>query len=1508
MNDKENIFYKDKDIEAGLIKIDTIRKLIEKENKEQNILPKVYEDIYPMTLSEQGMIYSSMLRPDDPIYYDQYKFFIEIDELENFRNSLSKLIKRQGNLRSQYYMKTFSQPVKVVLHQIEIPLIYNDISGYSQDIQKEIIDNSIDDDLALKFSFNGELLWRLYVFRLTKSKYLILWSAHRSISDGLSVSIFVKELTDLLSQKRDYHVNDLKYNYKDYCALLLSKEKSEIISRYWKGALAGYTRNKLPFNSKRKKNLDENRMKKVSEHLDHELFSSLNHVALNHQLSFKSICLAAHVFLLHVICAEQDVVTGVVTHNRPEIEDGENILGCFLNTIPIRVLLNDFNDILSLLKFINTYLLEIKPKEIHLSEIALLINEKSSLNNPIFDTIFNFTDFHSLLNLDENSSVKAITSELEAATQDANQMTNTLFDLEVDKTADLLTVQIKYSISYFDDHIVQYALELYIRILKLFVKDVNLPLSSLNLLSNYEYKEVVNDFNSTLTFYNSQKTIHQLFEEQVVKTPNAIALRHNNDNLTYLELNEKSNQVARYLLANGVQSGENVGLLVSRSFEMIIGMYSILKAGCAYVPIDPEYPVERQEYIIKNSNINNLLCDSDYIIAKKNLDKIFFNMEVAELSDLDRENLNIKIDSKQLAYTIYTSGSTGLPKGVMIEHHSVINLIEWVNNEFQVTEDDRLLFITSICFDLSVYDVFGMLSRGGTVIIAATEEIKDFEKLKIILKAEKITFWNSVPSTMSHLIADLEHEHSDYKQPNLRIVFLSGDWIPVQLPDSIRKYFPFARIISLGGATECTVWSNSYPIENIDPSWNSIPYGKPAYNNFFYILDNHQRPVPKGVVGELYIGGVGVARGYANDITKTENSFRKDDFNSQLGGRMYKTGDMARWLSDGNVEFLGRMDDQVKIRGYRVELGEIENALQGHAGVESAVVVARPNAAGEKELVAYVVSGKALNITGLRSHLSRSLPKYMVPAHYVQLEELPLNSNGKVDRKKLADPSGLSLGMGREYVAARNGTEAELVRIWEEVLGKKGIGVKDNFFDLGGHSLKLVQLSSCIHRAFEVKVALRDLFIHTVPEDQAQLVRQALKTSFINIEPQASGFIARQYFPLNGNGKIDREFLSERKSRIAGNKFNYEAPRDETEQVLVSIWQRLLHADGIGIKDNFFELGGHSLIAIRVVSSIMRELNIELTIDDLFSHPTIAELADYLKTNNRNKFKYLVPINTSGNKMPLYIICGSGGTVYKFREFVSLLDTDQPVYVLQQFADNYDTDDFPDTIEGVASRYIDEILLHNPAGPYALSGHCLGGNIALEMARQLEAMGKKVSMLAMFDVSAEEQKEVTHPSITNFYNIPAFTKKALNVILETMQFQLFLISGHPKQALQYKISKLKSFFDRHKPGPEEMEAYVFNELTLKLDKALNSYKMKSYEGEILVFIPTQTYFFVDEVNKIYYKELPADPEAGEAWKKYAGSVKIYNVKGEHSTIFEALNAKEFSSILQKHLNESLVKG
>jgi acyl-coenzyme A synthetase/AMP-(fatty) acid ligase len=431
---------------------------------------------------------------------------------------------------------------------------------------------------------------------------------------------------------------------------------------------------------------------------------------------------------------------------------------------------------------------------------------------------------------------------------------------------------------------------------------------------------------------------------------------------------------------------------------------------------------------------------------------------------------------------IFTSGSTGTPKGVVVRHRPVINLIEWVNRTFAIGPSDRLLFVTSLSFDLSVYDIFGALAAGASIRVARGHELRDPQQLARILVDEPITFWDSAPAMLQQLAPywTTSHPHA-----RLRLVFLSGDWIPVTLPDAVRQAFPQAEVVSLGGATEAVIWSNFYRIGDVDPAWTSIPYGRPIQNARYYILDARQQPVPVGVSGDLYIGGPVLSDGYANDPVLTAQKFIPDPFVSDAAGRMYRTGDRARFWPDGNIEFLGRLDEQVTIRGFRIELGEIETALVGHPDVRSAIVVARAVPAG-KMLIAYVelASGRTVSPAEVRAHLAARLPDYMVPAAVFVLEAIPMTGSGKVDRKALPAPADR---LDDDVVAPPSSDlDRMLVEIWRDVLGIERVGVRDNFFELGGHSLLVVQMHRRLQERLGRELAIVDLFQNPTIESLAK--------------------------------------------------------------------------------------------------------------------------------------------------------------------------------------------------------------------------------------------------------------------------------------------------------------------------------------------------------------------------------------------------------------------------------------
>ena len=548
------------------------------------------------------------------------------------------------------------------------------------------------------------------------------------------------------------------------------------------------------------------------------------------------------------------------------------------------------------------------------------------------------------------------------------------------------------------------------------------------------------------------QTLHRLFMEQARRSPHKTAVISEKGSLSYEELDRRSNYAARYLKENGTGRNDFVGVRAERDPETIAAIIGILKAGAAYIPIDPGYPEERKKYILDNSGCKMILEPGSYMTES-----------ITSYTGYDAWEEEYPEDT---AYIIYTSGSTGKPKGVIITHHEACNTIIGINRKFNINQTDKIIGLSSMCFDLSVYDIFGALSAGATLVMVPDQ--RDMEDLRKVVEREKITVWNSVPAIMDMMVESLPE---NYRNESLRLVMMSGDWIPLKLPEKVKEKFAEAETISLGGATEGAIWSIYYPIEKVCEEWKSIPYGWPLANQKLYILNYRMESCPVNVTGELYIGGVGVAEGYINDEGKTTKAF----INHPVFGRIYRTGDYGVFRAEGYIEFLGRKDSQVKIRGYRIELGEIETCLLRHEAVRHAVVIDRIDEWGKKYLCAYIAADREMTSSELRTYISDELPDYMVPSYFMQMEEIPLTSNGKVDRISLPEPEG-GIRSGSVYEAPRNETEEELAQIWSDVLGMGKVGVNDNFFELGGDSLKAQLLINRIQSLFNVKISIRDFF------------------------------------------------------------------------------------------------------------------------------------------------------------------------------------------------------------------------------------------------------------------------------------------------------------------------------------------------------------------------------------------------------------------------------------------------
>ncbi|HTV22908.1 MAG TPA: amino acid adenylation domain-containing protein, partial [Polyangiaceae bacterium] len=611
--------------------------------------------------------------------------------------------------------------------------------------------------------------------------------------------------------------------------------------------------------------------------------------------------------------------------------------------------------------------------------------------------------------------------------------------------------------------------------------DAARPLAGVSLLSEAERQKQVFVWNDKARAFPEQRRLHDAFEAQVAERPDAVALVFEGQTLTFREVEAGANRIANTILAHGVGAGERVGLYVERSFELIFALLGVAKSGAAYVPLDTAYPEDRVQFMLNDAGCRVVLASST-LVDKVGTGRSVIDVAGAEVRAASVERPVCDTTPDRHCYTIYTSGSTGRPKGVVLTHRAVINTIDWVTRELGFGPHDRLLFVTSPSFDLSVFDVFGALGAGASVEVASKALLEDPALLATRLMEPGITIWDSAPPALARLAPFLKES----KASTLRKVMLSGDWIPVWLPGLLQQYYAGVSVHSFGGATEAAIWSNHYHVESMRPSWTSVPYGYPIQNCRYYVLDHHLRPLPVGVAGDLYIAGVCLAEGYLNREELTRDRFIADPF--VPGERMYKTGDLSRYWPDSTLEFLGRADSQVKIRGFRVELGEIESALVQLPDVLDAVCSVYVDASDQKSLVAYLVpqAGKVLIEQGVRAALAARLPEFMLPSHLVVLPALPLSPNGKVDRKALPSPSGRS---GAEPpVPPRNEYERRLVDMWKELLKKDAIGIKDDFFALGGHSLLAVMLITRIKNELGVELRLTRVLERPTIESLAECI------------------------------------------------------------------------------------------------------------------------------------------------------------------------------------------------------------------------------------------------------------------------------------------------------------------------------------------------------------------------------------------------------------------------------------
>ncbi|HEY9874102.1 MAG TPA: amino acid adenylation domain-containing protein, partial [Candidatus Obscuribacterales bacterium] len=1022
---------------------------------------------FPLSFAQQRLWFFDQLDPGNPTYnvcsIGRVAGKLNAIALEQ---SLNEIIRRHEILRTTFKVVD-GQPVQVIAPSLTLNIPIIDLREIPESLREQEVQRLVNQESDRPFDLQTGSLLRVSLLHLTEFEYLLVFCMHHIISDGWSTGILIHELATLYATfaRRDIPDNvstlpELPIQYADFALWqrqwLQGKELENQLG-YWTKKLGG----NLPI-----LNLPSDRPRPAVQTfhgavekfvLPPKLTQALTQLSQRQGATLFMALLAAFNVLLYRYTGQEDILVGTPIANRHR-QEIEGLIGLFTNTLVMRTDLSGtptFKDLLARVR--QTALDAYKHQDLPFEKLVEVLQPDRNLSyNPIFQVLFGLRN------------IKLPTLELPEVTltpQELDRKTSR-FDLSLDlwEDAEGISGVFEYSTDLFDASTIGRMVKHFQTLLEGIVANPDRPISTLPIITVKEQQQILLDWNNTQADYPQNQCLHELFEEQAKQNPERIAVVFNDQKLTYKELNQRANQLAHYLQKLGVKPEMPVGICVERSLEMLVGLLGILKAGSAYVPIDPAYPSERLALMLEDSQVSVLLTQKQLI---DNLPK--HNAEIVCLDNdwesTEIENLNFAHNPSKLAYIIYTSGSTGKPKGVQICHSAVVNFLDSMRKKLGITVTDTLLAVTSLSFDIAALELFLPLIVGARVVIASREVTLDGVRLSTTLSESNATFMQATPATWRMLLTA-----GWQGQKNLNIL-CGGEALPHDLANQLLVRCD--RLWNLYGPTETTIWSTICQLESEE---QPITIGRPIANTQIYILDRHQQPVPVGVFGELHIGGAGLSRGYLNRPELTAEKFISNPVNIKCD-RLYKTGDLARYFPDGTIEFVGRIDHQVKVRGFRIELGEIEAILSQHPEVQQVVVIAREDNPGDKRIVAYIVSNvEALSTTSLRGFLKEKLPEYMIPSAFVLLEALPLTPNGKIDRRALPAPDTSRCDIDSNVVAPRNPTEEVIADIWTQVLGVQQVGIDDNFFELGGHSLLATQVVSRLRKAFGVELPLRYLF------------------------------------------------------------------------------------------------------------------------------------------------------------------------------------------------------------------------------------------------------------------------------------------------------------------------------------------------------------------------------------------------------------------------------------------------
>ena len=1270
----------------------------------------------PLSFAQQRLWLLDQFEPGSAVYNIPTAFQISGTlDVAILQKSLNEILKRHEALRTTF-CAVDGEPVQLIMPTLSLIIQQTDLQELPENLREKELQQLSAQEAQRPFDISKDPLLRAVLLRLEANNHVLLLTVHHIVSDGWSMGVFFRELSSLYNSfcaGKQSSLLELSIQYADFAVWQRQWLEGAVLEAqlsYWKDQLDGAQPVlELPTDRPRP-SIQVYRGARHSLKLSSSLVMALKTLSRHEEVTFFMLLLAGFKVLLYRYTGQPDIIIGspIANRNRREIEE---LIGLFVNTLVLRTDLSSNPSFKALLDRVRevcfgAYDHQDLPFEKLVEELQ---PERSLSHSPLFQVMFILQNAPHTL--PEFGGSKLDPLEVDSGTAK--------FDLTLSmvEQADGLYGVWEYDIDLFDGVTIKRMAIHFQTLLEGIVADPERCISELPLLPDSEQNKLLVDWNDTRTDYPRNKCFFELFEEQAHIDPAKIAVEFEGKQISYDDLNSKANQLAHYLIDIGVGPNVLVGLFVDRSINMMVGLLGILKAGGAYVPLDPDYPIERLSYMLEESSSSVLITQDKFKddLPESNAQVIFIDSDWEHISQMRSENRIFEPEQERPgpenpAYVIFTSGSTGKPKGVQVPHRAVTNFLISMSQKPGVSSDDILLAVTTLSFDIHVLELYTPLIVGGKVIIASRETAFDGGQLAEVLADAGVTIMQATPSTWRLMIT------AGWKGSKHLRALCGGEAFPRDVVGGLIDRV--GSLWNMYGPTETTVWSTCHQIKDAE---GPILIGRPIANTHIYILDADLQPVPVGVPGELYIGGDGVTLGYLNRPDLNHDTFITDPFQGKSETVIYKTGDLVKYRADGNIEYLNRLDNQVKVRGFRIELGEIEAAIGTYPAVKQVITGVKEFGSGDQRLVSYckLQKTKAIDLGELRNYLRTKLPEYMVPQHFMEVEEFPLTPAGKIDRKTLLS-----------YDVVSSGTE-------------------------------------------ESEVVSQD-----------QLVIQ-----------------------------------------------------------LIRIWENVLKCNAIGVRDNFFDLGGHSLLAVRLFAQIEQIIGQKLPLTLLFKAPTIEQLARVIYDKGwQETWSPIVEIQSEGSRRPLFLVHGAGGNVLLYRRLAHFLGSDQPVYGLQSRGLD-GRQPFHNRVEEMASDYLKVIKHIQPKGPYLLGGYCLGGAIALEIAQQLRADGREVSLLALLETyNSTNLVEQTFLSTIHFY-IQKLTFHWQNFqILKSQEKWTFLKEklnvAKERRIVWYGMAARK--LNREKMSSLAIPQNLY-ELWKNNDQAAKNYVPKPYRGRIVHFRPIKEY-------------------------------------------------------------------